>query len=312
MLFAACWCAAGAGGAEPIAVEAVRTREIDAETARVADAVLYFDFASAARAAGVVQDVSGHGHDGVSEGCTWNGEGRFAGGAMAFGGNPSRVTVCGVPAFTAWERYSACVWFLDDGKGDLGPQYGHKMLDRTSIGHDWHLSLLPEGEPEGDGQVGLHLHENGRTLSLVDESDSWSDGVWHLAVVVRDGNRGELWIDGVRRAATEGMFDVHGEAPLCIGNSCSPDRHQRKGWSGLLDEVRLFDRALSQGEIVRLYERGELGNGSNQVTFRTSVEVQGTLSVTGAAVFSGGVRQVRARGDLATGGADEGQVRHDR
>ena len=308
-------CATGlcaAAAAEPAVVDAVRTGEIDASTARVADAVLYFDFADDVRVAGVVQDASGHGRDGVSEGCTWSGDGRFAGGAMAFAGNDSRVTAYDVPAFTAWERYSACVWFLDDGKGDLGPQYGHKMLDRTSLGHDWHLGLRPEGSSGGEGQVGLHLHEDGRSLALVDDGNSWSDGVWHLAVVVRDGSRGELWIDGVLRAATEDMFGVRGDAPFCVGNSCSPDRHQRKGWSGLLDEVRLFDRALAAEEIADLYQRGEAGGGPNQVSFRAGVEVQGSLSVSGAAVFGGGIRLGRARGDLARGGVDERLVEHDR
>lgn len=294
-----------------VAVDAVRTRTIDGETPFVTDAVLYFDFAAEnGGAAGVVQDVSGHAHEGIAAGCVWSADGRFAGGAMGFTGNGSAITVYAAPDFTTWERYSASIWFRHDGQGDTGPQYGHKLLDRTSLGHDWHLSLVPEGADGEEGRLGLHLYEEGRRLSLTDRSCNWCDGTWHHAVVVRDGTRGELWIDGARRAETREMFGVRGEVPFCIGNSRSADRHQRKGWSGQLDEIRLFDRALGADEITGLYERGSFETEGNRVVFATDVAVAGSLTVSGPVVFSLGARCLRTRGDVVSEDGRNGSGRH--
>ena len=304
-------CATALEAGAAVAVDTVRTRMIDAETPFVTDAVLYFDFAAeSGGAAGVVQDVSGHAHEGVSAGCVWSADGRFAGGAMGFTGNGSSIVVYAAPDFTMWERYSASIWFRHDGLGDTGPQYGHKILDRTSLGHDWHLSLVPEGAGGEEGRLGLHLYEEGRRLSLTDRSCNWCDGAWHHAVVVRDGTRGELWIDGARRAETREMFGVRGEVPFCIGNSRSADRLQRKGWSGQLDEVRLFERALDAGEIAGLYERGAIEAGGDRVVFAADVAMTGSLTVAGPAVFSGGARCLRTRGDLVSDNGQNGSAGH--
>lgn len=294
-----CLLAAAAGGTTT--VDTVRTREIAAAPETTSDAVVYYDFASETDGAGVVQDASGHGRDGVARGCAWSAAGRFAGGALAFTGNLSSLVVQQAPAFTAWDAYSASVWFLHDGGGDRGPQYGHKILDRTALGHDWHLSLHPGTDDADDGTVGVFLHEDGRSVALTDGGRNWADGAWHHAAVVRNGCHGELWIDGVRRATTEEMFAVRGDGALCVGNSRSPDRLQRKGWSGRLDEVRIFGRALAEEEIARLYAEGVTGAASARVTFASDVEVTGTLTVSGPAVFADGIRYVRPRGDLSCG-----------
>lgn len=303
-------CALALGRAAAADFDSVRTCEIDAGTAYAGDAALYFDFAAEPRGASVARDAGGQAHDGVAEGCAWCAEGRFAGGALAFSGNASSVTVPGAPDFPSWDAYSASVWFLHDGGGERGPQYGHKILDRTSPDHDWHLSLRPEGHAADTGAVGLSLYESGRRLRLEDASRNWADGDWHHAVVIRNGRHGELWIDGVRRAASENMFAVHGAGPFCIGNSRSADRHQRTGWSGRLDEVRVFARALTQEEVARLYTVGAAGTGDGRVTFASDVEFAGGVSVAGPAVFAEGIRYVRPRGDLALGSETDGRVSH--
>ena len=304
-------CAAGLDADAALAVDTLRTRTIDAGSPYASDAVLYYDFAGETAASGVVKDASGSDYDGVAEGCVWEPDGRFAGGAVALAGNASAIVVYRAPDFTSWDRYSASLWFLHDGGGDRGPQYGHKMLDRTTVDHDWHLGLRPEDPRGEEGVVGLFLYEAGRRTSLTDASRSWCDGGWHHVAVIRDGNHGELWIDGVRRAATEGMFGVRSAGPLCVGNSRSADRHQRKGWSGLLDEIRIFDRPLTAAEVVRLYERGVVSADSDRVTVGAGVEIRGDLSVAGAVRFDEGVRYVRPMGDLPMGVHVKGTVPHE-
>ena len=131
------------------------------------------------------------------------------------------------------------------------------MLDRTSWYHDWHLHLNPPGQEGGaTGGIGLFLYEGGVSAGLGDGSRNWADGEWHHLVVVRDGAHGALWVDGTLRDENDGMISVAGDSPLCVGNSYSGDYYQRKGWHGRLDEIRIYDRALSADEIRALHAEG--------------------------------------------------------
>jgi hypothetical protein len=85
-------------------------------------------------------------------------------------------------------------------------------------------------------------------------------GEWHFVVVTFDALRGEvkLFQNGVQRSSlttTEFNLNPSGDAePVFLGA-------ERGGlwypFAGLMDEVRLYDRALSSAEILRLYAGAE-------------------------------------------------------
>ena len=219
------------------------------------DALLYYSFSSNL-VNGVVLDETTNSCDGVATGCSWLQNGRFNGGALEFFGNSSKVDAGSNLDFPSWSRYSVSLWFLHDGGGDMGPQYGHKMLDKTSFYHDWHLFLFPQGDTAG--RIGLTMYEGGASLGIGDGSRDYMDGEWHHVAVVRDGAHGEFWVDGELVVETNAMFSVYSSSALCVGNSYSGDYYQRKGWSGVIDEVRVFERPLSTNEVVSLYREGTM------------------------------------------------------
>ena len=283
-------------------VRAVRVRTDAIAALDRGEGVLFYDFAEAPTN-GVVADRSGNGHDGAASGCDWTSAGRFHGGAMAFDSNADSVNAGTDLDFPAWERYTVSLWFLHDG-GDKGPQYGHKMLDKTDWYHDWHLHILPPGkEGGGAGEIGLSLYEDGVGGSgLGDGSRNWADNTWHHVAVVRDGTYGAFWVDGVLRSTSTNMISVHNSSPVCVGNSYSGDSFQRKGWHGLLDEIRIFDRALSMDEVRALHAEGTIRLG---VYFDGGVDVRGGLDVAGGAAFGGAV-YARPLGDLSCGAFTNG------
>lgn len=120
--------------------------------------------------------------------------------------------------------------------------------------------------------------------------------------MVRDGTYGAFWVDGVLRSTSTNMISVHNSSPVCVGNSYSGDSFQRKGWHGLLDEIRIFDRALSADGIRALYTEGGLRLG---VYFDGGVDVRGGLDVAGGAAFGGAV-YARPLGDLSCGAFTNG------
>ena len=284
-------------------VRAVRVRTDAIAPLDRGESVLFYDFAEAPTD-GVVADRSGNGHDGAASGCDWTSAGRFHGGAMAFDSNADSINVGTDLNFPAWERYTVSLWFRHDGGGDKGPQYGHKMLDKTDWYHDWYLYILPPGkEGGGAGEIGLTQYEDGVGGSgFGDGSRNYADGAWHHVAVVRDGAYGEFWVDGILRSTSTNMISVHNSSPVCVGNSYSGDSYQRKGWHGQLDEIRIFDRALSADGIRALYTEGTLRLG---VYFDGGVDVRGGLGVAGGAAFGGAV-YARPLGDLSCGAFTNG------
>lgn len=82
----------------------------------------------------------------------------------------------------------------------------------------------------------------------------------HVAVVFQGGSFLKIYINGVERADS-------GSAPSSLFNSTSPFRLGRNfndvpggfNYSGLLDEVGIYNRVLSQSEIASIYNTGAAG-----------------------------------------------------
>ncbi len=89
-----------------------------------------------------------------------------------------------------------------------------------------------------------------------------NNGVWHhIVVTAQNGtNNQKIYIDGVFDAQTtpgDTIIDTTTD-PLRIGGGSEegiePGPYK---WNGSLDDVRIYNRALSQKEITRLYKLGE-------------------------------------------------------
>jgi hypothetical protein len=98
------------------------------------------------------------------------------------------------------------------------------------------------------------------------ESDSavFSDGVWTHAAFVTDGVSGVLYVDGVAIAQTftvttdktGWISDLTGIDNVRIGDRNSNTAGETTFFSGEIDEVALFDTALSAAQITELYNSG--------------------------------------------------------
>ena len=86
----------------------------------------------------------------------------------------------------------------------------------------------------------------------VTPSNSFSDGKWHYAVVTFDGSIIRFYIDGVQISskATSASPDNSGSQPLRIGADSSTSNNY---FTGNVDEVRLWNRALSAQEVSDAY-----------------------------------------------------------
>ena len=85
-----------------------------------------------------------------------------------------------------------------------------------------------------------------------------NDGQWHHVAGVYDGTNMFLYVDGtldVSKPATGSI--VQNSYPVCIGHNAEAPA---SSFNGLIDEVSLYNRALTAAEIQADHEAGK---GSN-------------------------------------------------
>lgn len=78
-------------------------------------------------------------------------------------------------------------------------------------------------------------------------------GAWHHIAATYDGATLALYVDGaqVASAAATGPVAVTAD-PVVIGQKSATNTTLNDGWAGRLDEVMIYDRGLTPGEIERL------------------------------------------------------------
>src|SRR5206468_8882206 len=94
-------------------------------------------------------------------------------------------------------------------------------------------------------------------------ANSMAYNSWNHVAVVYDSsstsNNADLYINGVKQTISkitspQGTQTANEGAGI-IGNRIPLNR----GWEGLIDELRVYNRALSAAEIVSLYDQGNSG-----------------------------------------------------
>ncbi|MFH1726042.1 MAG: LamG domain-containing protein [Elusimicrobiota bacterium] len=101
------------------------------------------------------------------------------------------------------------------------------------------------------------FNENGTRFPLSSPSGSIRTGAWQHVAATYDGAVLRLYIDGAEAASREAYGDLRrNDYPLSIGRLRSGDPNT---FSGLIDEVAVYDRALAPEELLSHYEAGAAG-----------------------------------------------------
>ena len=159
------------------------------------------------------------------------------------------------------ESFSIEFWVKTGG---VPPGTNQVIIGRDDAATDLHWWVGIHG---GDGKIAFVLRDTSGDgaagdmigVGTMDPTDGW----WHHVVAGRDDSTNEnfIYVDGVLQGST--TFDYgagfgSNAAALNIGwlNFLGGYRFQ-----GLLDEIALYDRALTYAEIQQHYDAGLLGQG---------------------------------------------------
>ena len=184
-------------------------------------------------------DSSGQNNHGTITGATWTNGKR--GGALSFNGSSNWVNISNSTTLNQ-ANFTAFAWFKTTSNSD------QKIISNNISYHqlqtlNGHLRICVNGCTEGSTIV--------------------NDNKWHLAVVVGDATSIRAYLDGNSTAEiTQSVSSNDMTGTFSIGKVGNGDSSYL--FNGLIDDVRIYSRALSASEIQSLYKSGEKTENVNQ------------------------------------------------
>jgi len=167
-------------------------------------------------------------------------------------------------------------WIISQGIGS-GVQYvvrkwGTDGCVGTECGY-W-MSIYQSGRLRciyGDG--------NGNAYTTTDfTSLQMSNNVWYLITCVKNATHVVSYINGVENESVSMESNVAtNNVSVCIGQDAFGDCSSgSQSYSGYIDEIRIYDRALTEDEILQVYYNGV----DNHLTFLGTEETTTTTTTT--------------------------------
>ena len=197
-----------------------------------------------------VNDASGNGNAGQIGTATWLTTGRY-GKALSFNGSNARVTVPSVASLQlttgmtleAWVNPSSlsgweCVLMKERGAAGAG------LLSYALYAHDGAPLALGQAVPAGYVRLNNVANTTDRAAR---GTAKLTIGAWTHIATTYDGTTQSFYVNGVLVGTTagSGSINVANGALRIGGNNSSLNEFFR----GLIDEVRVYNRALSAAEI---------------------------------------------------------------
>jgi chitodextrinase len=179
-------------------------------------------------------DASGNGNTGTITAASWSTQGR-AGNALSFNGTNSVVRVASAQSLNLTTGMTLSAWVRP-----AASQTGRRtILQRQADAYFLTASNDQQGRPAGGGTIGSNT-------PLVRGSTTLPVNAWTHLAVTYDGSILRLYVNGtqVRTHAATGAIQTTTN-PLWIGGNQPYGEY----FNGLIDEVRVYDRALTQADI---------------------------------------------------------------
>jgi len=127
-----------------------------------------------------------------------------------------------------------------------------------------------------------------QTIRAQPQSDLIPESTWHFIAMTYDNVNVKIYQDGVFKTSSPLTGNLYGDQLFTIGKDAYYTSSGRY-WGGKIDDIRLYNRALSDSEILQLYNEnsGSSGNVSASFIFDTKPPVVSLLNPNGGQTFSG-------------------------
>ena len=197
----------------------------------------------------------------LHNGPVWRPSGGKFDGALSFDEVDDYITTTDFEYTNASDEFSLCFWFRIDDITGASCQYlfSHGNI---SLNNSLNVYFIESNHSQTDIAGKL------RTKLVLDDGSSWygttpsatlADGIWHMyAITLSSVDGTSIYIDGELATANVGLKGAFNPATsIYLGARCDLDTSRYYGNpsvdDGLLDDLRIYDYALSQAEIDAIY-----------------------------------------------------------
>jgi len=201
----------------------------------------------------VINDASGNGNKGIVYGAMWttnnNGTDLKFEGSCAMVSNSPVLSGMNELTITAWVKAER----VGDGNGNMS------IIEKFDEAEITHISYIIRIGLDGSGLPVFLFQRHSSCGSMadlgrIDGKTVIQAGRWYHVVAVSDGNCLKLYVDGKSDAKS---FPLKGgigisKTPLFIGCSYG----SRYFFNGVLAEIKIYNRSLSEDEIRSQYDKG--------------------------------------------------------
>lgn len=191
----------------------------------------------------IADDFTGRSQDGMITGAAW--AAGINASALSFDGADDGILVGSSAAMTGTGDLTLAAWVKIDPGSPLSTVIQQREAGATGYQGQYVLNV------NADGTVNFFIYNNSTYQFDLTTSATVNDGRWHYLAAVREGTAGRIFIDGVQAASAVGAVQALALHPVAIGYD---HRDNNKRFDGLIDEVRIYERALSAAEIDSLHD----------------------------------------------------------
>jgi len=172
--------------------------------------------------------------------------------AVALDGDDDYVEIPDSPElkFSGEQPFSVSLWF----KRAVDLSSGETLLVKGFVGDPENTNYsLHIGGVDSKIQWGWE-HGSGNN-DVISSGISALANQWYNVVGIWDGTRQSIYVDGAEKNSKvpEGKPDAGGNRPVVIGKALAGTSPAAYDFNGSIDDVRIYNRALSPEEIATLY-----------------------------------------------------------
>jgi hypothetical protein len=214
---------------------------------------------------GIAYDSAGTNHGTLHGGPTWT-TGQIDGG-LDFDGVDDYVQIPDDDSLTPSDEITIAFWIYNrDGKGGGIYKYASCPGEPESPGNSRAYAIGVNPNPEVL-YVGFRIFATASETDLIVSDNPVASNSWHHIAGTFNKGQAKVYVDGIPDGSkTMSVSSIMNDAqPLIFGgywSYCDTD-HFVQNADDIFDDIRIYNRALSEAEIEQLYQRGLVSKASH-------------------------------------------------